>query len=235
MEIKKNESKNLEKKRSLFFQVGLFMIGSLTLAAFTYSTPTILSKEGRKVERIPIALDYSEEEKKTETEVFQDNASTSSTVDSEQMASEDIIEGSNEATSVNSQADVNLGNLLSGHDLSMGTDRIIIDLEDAIDLFPMKDAQYPGGYAAMQKFIALNLDYPQEAIELKQTGLVNVSFVVEKDGSISNVSIVRGSHELLNREAKRLIRNFPKWIPAESKYEKVRTAIHLPIRFEVMP
>jgi protein TonB len=236
MEIKKNDSKNLEKKRGLFFQVGLFITGSLTLAAFTYSSPTAFSKEGRKVERIPITLDYSEQivEPEKEMEIFQNNSTSSSTVDSQQTASEDVNIGSNQATTVSSQTDVNLGDLLSGQSISMGTDIIKITLEDALDLFPAKDAQFPGGYVAMQKFIALNLVYPQEAIELRQAGLVNISFVIEKDGSISNISIVRGKHELLNREAKRLIRKFPKWIPAESQYEKVRTVVNLPIRFEVL-
>ena len=61
----------------------------------------------------------------------------------------------------------------------------------------------------MQKFISKEVQYPQEAIELGDQGIVYVSFVVEKDGSVSNIEIVRGVTKKIDREAKRIVRSFP--------------------------
>lgn len=84
---------------------------------------------------------------------------------------------------------------------------------------------------AMQSWIVKNVKYPQTSIELNEQGRVYLSFVVELDGSISNISVERGVSTDLDREAKRLLRNMPKWVPGEAKGKKVRTRCRLPINF----
>lgn len=99
--------------------------------------------------------------------------------------------------------------------------------------FPYVDSEFPGGPEAMKKFIQDNVNYPEEDIKTNTQGRVYVKFIVEKDGSISDISFMRGGvSPTLNREAARLIESMPPWIPAEDKNgEKVRSRCRLPITF----
>ena len=90
-----------------------------------------------------------------------------------------------------------------------------------------------GGAAAMMKWINDNVKYPQTSIEMNEQGRVFLSFVVEADGSISNVKVERGISPDLDREAKRIIRSMPNWTPGESAGRVVRARCRLPINFQL--
>lgn len=97
---------------------------------------------------------------------------------------------------------------------------------------PDTDVEYPGGMGAMQKFIQENVEYPEEAREKGYQGRVYVTFIVEPDGSVSNIDVMRGGiHKSLNNEAMRLVRSMPKWSPGELNGEPVRSRCRLPITF----
>ena len=68
---------------------------------------------------------------------------------------------------------------------------------------------------------------------MNEQGRVFLSFVVEKDGSITNVSIERGVSPEIDKEAKRVIRKMPKWIPGEASGKKCRARCRLPINFQL--
>jgi len=68
---------------------------------------------------------------------------------------------------------------------------------------------------------------------MNEQGKVYVSFIVEKDGRITNIEIQRGVSDDLNKEAKRVVRNMPDWTPGESSGKRVRTKCSLPINFEI--
>lgn len=93
-----------------------------------------------------------------------------------------------------------------------------------------EDARFNGGHVAMEQYIRSNVRYPQKAIEEKIQGTVTVRFVVEVDGSISNIS-VRSKESILDEEAIRLIKNMPKWIPGKNDGIPLRTIQTLPINF----
>lgn len=99
--------------------------------------------------------------------------------------------------------------------------------------FPDVEAGFPGGPAEMMKWINDNVVYPQTSIEMNEQGRVFLSFVVEKDGSITNVKVERGISIDLDREAKRVVRKMPKWIPGESAGRSVRARCRLPINFQL--
>ena len=100
-------------------------------------------------------------------------------------------------------------------------------------VFTEKEAEYPGGGAAMMKWIKDNLDYPQTSIEMNEQGMVYVSWIVEKDGSISNIAIEKGVSPDIDKEAKRVIRTMPKWIHGEVNGEKVRARYMTAINFQL--
>ncbi len=93
------------------------------------------------------------------------------------------------------------------------------------------DAQFPGGNAALQKFISENIQYPPNSLANGEQGKVYLSFVVSADGSLNNIQVDRGISADLDREAKRLISVMPKWIPGEFNGKTVSTMCRLPIIF----
>jgi protein TonB len=97
--------------------------------------------------------------------------------------------------------------------------------------FPDVEAEFPGGIQALQKFIKDNLIYPDVAREMNDQGKVYVSFIIEKDGGITNVKVERGISQEFDREAKRLMRIMPNWIPAECQGKVCRSRAQLPIAF----
>ncbi len=106
----------------------------------------------------------------------------------------------------------------------------IVLTESIID-FPDVEAAFNNGPEAMQQWIAMNVQYPTEAIEMNEQGRVYLSFIVEPDGSITNINVERGVSESLDEEAIRLIETMPKWIPGEANGKRVRTRCRLPINF----
>jgi TonB family protein len=93
--------------------------------------------------------------------------------------------------------------------------------------------QYPGGTEAMLQYLKSNIQYPQKAIENGFEGNVFVNFVVEKDGSISQVKTLRGIGGGCNEEAERVVKTMPAWKPGKVKGEAVRTQFTIPIRFDL--
>ena len=93
--------------------------------------------------------------------------------------------------------------------------------------------QYPGGQIAMLKYIMENIKYPEQAMKKGIQGRVAVSFIVEKDGSISDVKPVLSVHPLLNKEAVRVVKSMPKWSPGKHNGKPVRVRFNLPVMFKL--
>jgi TonB family protein len=104
---------------------------------------------------------------------------------------------------------------------------------EPINTFVEEEADFPGGFAEMAKFLNDNIDYPQEAIDLGIKGRVTVRFVVEKDGRISNVSVATPSPgcKACDNAAVKLIEKMPPWLPAKNRGREVPTWVTLPIKF----
>ena len=94
-------------------------------------------------------------------------------------------------------------------------------------------AIYPGGAPEMHRFIAASLKYPEDARERNAQGLVVYTFVVEKDGSLSNFNIIHRADPLLNEEALRILQAMPAWRPARHKGEIVRSETYVPMYFKL--
>ena len=93
--------------------------------------------------------------------------------------------------------------------------------------------EYPGGMKAMSKFLSKNIKYPREALEESIQGKVIVTFIVEKDGSVSNVEVLKSVHKLLDDEAVRVVKMMPKWKPGTQAGKPVRSKFDLPILFNM--
>ncbi|WP_298653611.1 energy transducer TonB [uncultured Proteiniphilum sp.] len=97
------------------------------------------------------------------------------------------------------------------------------------DVVPM----YTGGTAEMHRFIGNTLKYPDDARERNAQGLVVYTFVVEKDGTLSNFNIIHRADSLLNREALRILEAMPPWRPARHNGEIVRSETYVPMYFRL--
>ena len=111
--------------------------------------------------------------------------------------------------------------------------RIVEKSNDSIYNVVEQMPEFPGGMDAMMKFIAGNVKYPEVAKDKGIQGRVFVSFVVEKDGSVSNVKVLRGIGGDCDEEAVRVISSMPKWKPGMQKGEPVRVSYCIPIMFKL--
>ena len=93
--------------------------------------------------------------------------------------------------------------------------------------------QFPGGETKLMEYIAKNLTYPQEARDKGIDGRVFVAMVIEKDGSVSNVKVLRGIGGGCDEEAVRVISALPKWKPGKMKGEPVPVSYQIPINFKL--
>ena len=92
---------------------------------------------------------------------------------------------------------------------------------------------FPGGQGALLSWLSQNIHYPAVAEENGIQGRVVVSFVVEKDGSISNVQVVRGVDPSLDKEATRVVKSMPKWTPGKQNGQAVRVKYNVPVTFKL--
>ena len=100
---------------------------------------------------------------------------------------------------------------------------------DVVEQMP----EFPGGMPAMIEFLQTNLKYPEDAIKQKVGGRVMVMFVVETDGSISDVRVARKVFPSLDAEALRVVKTMPKWKPGKEKGRLVRVNYTMPVVFSV--
>ena len=99
----------------------------------------------------------------------------------------------------------------------------------AVDELP----QYPGGMAQLLKWLTAHLKYPESAKAAKISGKVIVAFIVNADGTVSDVKLVKGADPSLDNEALRVIRTMPKWQPGRAGGRPCRTLVHLPVVYKL--
>lgn len=93
--------------------------------------------------------------------------------------------------------------------------------------------EFPGGESALMAFIRKNLKYPAFAAENNIQGRTTLSFIVEKDGSIASIEVLRSPAEELSKEAIRVVQSMPKWKPGKQRGKPVRVKYVLPITFRL--
>lgn len=94
-----------------------------------------------------------------------------------------------------------------------------------------QEPEFVGGTKALHKYLKANLKYPQKAVDENISGEVLLSFVVEKDGSLSDIKVIRGLSRETDYEAIRLLENCPKWKPGMQNGTPCRVQYSLPINF----
>lgn len=98
---------------------------------------------------------------------------------------------------------------------------------------PERLPEYPGGVKAMMEYLNKNIRYPKQCQKMGIKGRVIVQFVINTDGSISDVEVKQKVHPMLDKEAVRVVQEMPKWQPGMQKGKNVRVRFTLPVNFNL--
>ena len=111
---------------------------------------------------------------------------------------------------------------------NMQTKQSDIKTADKVEVMP----EFKGGNKAMMEFLMMNMKYPESAVKAKQQGKAVVEFVVKKDGTVSDVYIVKSTgYDVLDNEAMRVVKSMPAWEPGKQKGKPVDVKYFVPITF----
>ena len=122
------------------------------------------------------------------------------------------------------------GEVIKARAVTAQQDRSGAQVYDVVEQMP----KFPGGDAALFQFLSTNIKYPPIAEENGVQGSVIVTFVVERDGSISDIRLAQPKHPLLNAEAVRVISKMPRWTPGKQNGKAVRVKYTVPVMFRLL-
>ena len=214
MEPKKNPEISLEKKKGLFFQIGLVVTLVIVLGAFEWK-----SYEKVDYNLGQLNLDDLEEEIIPITRQEITPPPPPPPPPEVIVIVEDIVEIVDEAKIETTESD----------------EMVAIEIEEESDeeFFMVVEnmPEFPGGDLGLMKYIQKNVKYPPIAKEYNITGKVYVSFIVDKSGSVTDVKIVRGVDKSLDAEAVRVVKSLPKYKPGKQRGKAVRVMFTIPINF----
>ena len=114
-------------------------------------------------------------------------------------------------------------------------DQYLAERKDTINVYDCVEQMpsFPGGSQKLKEFIEENLRYPKELEESCVQGRVIVRFIVERNGKLSNVKVVKSVHPVLDKEALRIVKLMPRWIPGRQNGITVRVKCYIPIIFRL--
>lgn len=222
METKKSPKANLETKRSLYFEFGMFMSLALVLFAFewkTSNTKSVFTMGGEEI----VAMD----------QIVNTNRKEELVKPKPRMLAVDFHITSDPVLS---------DSLFFAFDLPFDTvieyyfdeKPIADDTDDVIVAIPEIAPEFPGGERALLNFMKQNIEYPSIDIENRTQGTVYVQFVVMRDGSIGNVKTLRSLSPTADNEAMRVVKMLPKWKPARMGTREVSCIFNLPVNFKLV-
>lgn len=224
METKKSSRADLENKKNIFFEIGLLVAFATVFLAFEWKsgyteTSDFITVSWEPEEEIMVPITQNLPQPPPPPPALL----TFNMIDLvEDTFTESDVELTDPEDIPNNSPSPFVGNLGDYDDE---------ETDEVIPFVPAEDMpQFNGN---LKQWLGKNLNYPSIAAEMGVQGKVFVQFVVEKDGSISNIKILRGVDESLNQEAIRVIQSMPKWIPGKQRGKPVRVAYNMPIAFEL--
>ena len=114
-------------------------------------------------------------------------------------------------------------------------DEYLAERKDTTNVYDVVEEMpgFPGGTQKLIKFIEENMRYPKKCAKKGIYGRVIVAFIVERNGELSNIKVVKSVHRALDKEALRIVKLMPRWIPGRQNGVTVRVKYIIPIRFSV--
>jgi protein TonB len=233
MEQKKTSQADLESERTTFFLMGLLVVMATLLVLFEWSTDNVLSPDWEGFEPI-----FMEEEliRITESPISGTISEVENQNSSQEIVYEDynIVEEVSEQEIKESIVAILMGEIAQIHDAEIPFAELAQEmLEEIVYMESEVMPQFVGGNNALIRFIYSNIQYPEDALENKIHGRVWCSFIVNSDGSLSEIQIAQALHPSINQEAIRVLSLMPPWIPGSLNGKFVRVKCYLPIVFDI--
>ncbi|MFP4447291.1 MAG: energy transducer TonB [Bacteroidales bacterium] len=228
MEVKKSPKADLEKKKSLFLEIGYIIAIGLALLAFEWTTQPeqkegFTSEEEEEVEQEQVPV-TRQEQKKEPPPPPPESVEEINIVDDDVEIEDELMLEETEADDDTETSYDSFGDEEEEEEDDEG--EIFMKVEDMPEF-------RGGGINGFRNYIQKNLKYPNVAAENGIEGTVFVKFVVDEDGSISNVEVMRGVDPALDEEAVRAIRDAPEWEPGKQRGKPVRVQFTIPIVFKL--
>ncbi len=225
MEIKKSPKADLKNKRGLLLEIGLVISLGLVILAFSY-TP----KEHR-VEQIDLQYGPVEEEITEITRQDQKPPEAPKKVEVKVIA--DLLEVVTNDTKI--ETDLTFAEFEEDVEI---VQQIEVEEEEIVDDQPFLIAEtmpsFQGGTLNdFRNWVQKNLKFPQIALENGISGRVVLSFVIERDGRLTNIQVLQTPDRSLSEEAIRVLNTSPKWSPGKQRNQAVRVKYNLPVEFRV--
>ena len=225
MEEKKSPKANLENKKLMFTQIGLIISLLIAWLAFEHKSydkreidPSLL-RQTEVVEEEMVEITKQEEPKPQPVEM------------PKQTTQLEIVQDDVEVDDIEINAEVEQNEVIEEYVAPEVVDEEVVEQE----IFKIVEEMpsFPGGEAKLMEYVSKNIKYPQIARETGIQGRVFVNFVVEPDGSVSNVTVLRGIGGGCDEEAMRVVKNMPKWKPGKQRGKAVRVQYMLPVNFRL--
>lgn len=217
---KKTERANLENKKSIYFQLGLVVAMALVFLGF----------EWKSYERVIEIEEVVQTEVIEEIEIIQTARNEPPPPPPPQVVTT-LLNIVDNTVVIDNDWEID-----AEADDDWEYDYVEIEEEEEVveaEIFTIveENPDFPGGEEARMKYLQENIKYPQMARESGIQGTVYATFVVEPDGRITNVGILRGIGGGCDEEAIRVIKNMPRWKPGKQRSKAVRVQFNMPIRF----
>lgn len=222
MLVKKYDKVNLEKKKGLFFQLGLIAAISVAIFLFEFGT----EKENYNYYEIQATeVDLEVEQLFIKKKDLEKTVPKTSVLKEIKM----IFDAEETEDTTTIDAEISEAQIIDFELLDYPEEEE--EIFDEIWYFVEKKPEFPGGETALKHYIANNIKYPETALSKDIQGRVYVKFIINKEGKIEDAKVVKGVDELLDNEALRVINAMPDWEPGMNNGIKVSVWFSLPVNF----
>ena len=223
MEEKKSPKANLENKKLMFIQIGLIISLAVAWAVFE-----IKSYDKMEFADVGRTVEVVEEEM---VEITKQEQKPQPVEVPKQTTQIQVVEDDVEVEDIEINADVDQNEVIEEYVAPEVEEEEVVEAEVFTIVEEMPE--YPGGLNKLTDYLSKNIKYPQMARESGIQGRVFVNFVVEPDGSVSNVNVMRSLGGGCDEEAVRVVKAMPKWKPGRQRGKAVRVSYILPIVFKL--
>ena len=235
MELKKTDKADIEQYRLMGFLIGVVVALSLLFVAFEFSygdgiDELLGEQDGAMLEELDIVPVMPQQNlvalKEQETETKSDM----------------IVAADEETESLNEEAEESVagqGDNAEGETMEKTPEKAISPLatdmnDNPLNLRVVEELpQFPGGAVEMMKWLTKNLKYPENAQRRKKQGRVVAQFMINTDGSVSDIKIIKSIDSQLDREALRVLKMMPAWKPGTQNGKPCKTMVVVPVWFRL--
>ena len=225
MEEKKSPKANLENKKVMFTQIGLIISLLIAWLAFEHK-----SYDKRQIDESLLNREVVLDEEMVEI-TKQEEQKPQPVEQPQQTTQLEIVDDNVETEDININAEVEQNEVIEEYVAPEVVEEEVVEQEifQIVEEMPA----FPGGEAKLMEYVGKNIKYPQIARETGIQGRVFIGFVVEPDGSVSNVKLLRGIGGGCDEEAMRVVKSMPKWKPGKQRGKAVRVSYQIPVFFKL--